>query len=329
MKVLITGAAGHIGAVTLKELSNQGLEVIGVDNFSNYYSPKYKIERIKSLSVFDKVKTLDVRDLSLLTNLFRTFKPNIVVHLAARPGVRASWDQISDYNSNNIVGFENILTLSHNFGVEQLIFASSSSVYGDSTPAPYSENYKLSLPKSYYALSKLANEFHALNYSKSIELKDSSMTLMGLRFFTVYGPWGRPDMATLQFISSSILGKKAKLSADLSVSRDFTYVNDVANFIVHAVKTKPVQSFDIYNVCGGKPESLGRLMEIISLNGLDLQFELSERHDSDVILTHGSTEKIYKAGFPLPKTNLQDGIKSVIEWARGINPVDLESWIAK
>jgi UDP-glucuronate 4-epimerase len=328
MKVIVTGAAGHVGAKTVQRLKENNFQVIGLDNFSNYYSPEYKLARIENLGIRDVIETVDIREKAQLNDFFKNFQPQKVIHLAARPGVRANWLDISDYNSNNIIGFENILSVCHNHGVEQLIYASSSSVYGDLAKAPFTENSILSIPKSYYALSKMTNEFHGLNYSNSNSRTSvgNSMKLTGLRFFTIYGPWGRPDMATLKFISSALLGEPARLTADLSVARDFTFIDDVVDFLNHTAVNSQQNAHEIYNVCGGKPESLNNLISEIRSFDLDLVLQSFPSSEYDVKMTHGSIEKIKLASFPIPQTSLAVGVQKVVEWARSVDISDLKKW---
>ncbi len=328
VKIIVTGAAGHVGAKTVQRLKENGFQVVGIDNYSKYYSPDYKLARVQNLDIRDEVETVDIREKNKLDDFFKKFQPHKVIHLAARPGVRASWLDISEYNSNNIIGFENILGSCHNHGVEQLIYASSSSVYGDLAKAPFAEDGILSMPKSYYALSKMTNEFHGLNYSNSNSRTsvEKSMKLTGLRFFTIYGPWGRPDMATLKFISSALLGEPARLTADLSVARDFTFIDDVVDFLNHAAINPQQNSHEIYNVCGGKPETLNNLISEIRGFDLDLELQSFPSSEYDVKMTHGSIEKIKLAGFPIPQTSLAVGVKKVVEWAREVDISDLKKW---
>jgi len=329
MRILVTGAAGHVGSSVVSNLKHKGFQIVGVDNFSSYYSTKYKMARVQAFGIKDDIKELDIRDKDSLNDLFDNFKPQKVVHLAARPGVRAQWRDISEYNSNNILGFENILTACHAHKVEQLIFASSSSVYGDLAQSPFKEESVLSVPKSYYALSKLTNEFHARNYVSSNDSDGGNhrMRLTGLRFFTIYGPWGRPDMATLRFITSGILKLPAELTAELSVARDFTYIDDVANFVNSVITNNQDSIFEIYNVCGGKPETLNNLISEINLNGIELLLNSRPQSEYDVKMTHGSTSKILAAGHPIPQTSLSTGVKNVVEWARSLDSKDLKKWI--
>ena len=323
MKILVTGAAGHIGAATLSSLIAQGHEAIGVDSFTPYYNPEYKEARVASFGISSKITNLDLADYEKLLLLLEEFKPEKIIHLAARPGVRANWDKLEEYIVNNIQGFQNLLQASKLTEVNHIIYASSSSVYGDDCQPPLREDMKLSAPKSFYALSKLSNEITAKLAA------DQKMKFTGLRFFTVYGPWGRPDMAILQFLVSAMRGDKANLTGDLATKRDFTYIDDVVDFINKLIVKVQFEVNEIYNVGGGQPRSLNEMIEIFKKLGLDVKFDKGEISKLDVRITDASNIKLIGAGLPTPKIPLEIGLKRVFDWSKSQKIDSLTSWIPK
>ena len=323
MKILVTGAAGHIGAATLSSLINQGHEAIGIDSFTNYYSPAYKEARIASFGISSKITNLDLADYKKLSLLLEVFKPQKIIHLAARPGVRADWNKLNEYIVNNIQGFQNLIQASKLTEVKQIIYASSSSVYGDDCQPPLKEEMKLSAPKSFYALSKLSNEIAAKLAA------DQKMKFTGLRFFTVYGPWGRPDMAILQFLVSAMSGEKANLTGDLSTKRDFTYIDDVVEFISKLSDKDQVEVNEVYNVGGGRPRSLSEMIEIFRTLGVDIKLQNGEISTLDVKITDASNLKLVGAGLPTPKIPLEIGLKRVLNWSMSQKLDSLITWIPK
>ena len=321
MRVLVTGASGFIGANLTALLKAKGIETRGVDSFSVYYSPEMKNSRIINLQVSDVITNLDIRDYSKFDELLKTYRPNVVVHLAAQGGVRASRTDPSPYISTNQEGFFNVLNLSQLYGVQKLIYASSSSVYGDLATPPFREDAVLAAPKSLYALSKMSNEIMAEH------LPAHEMQRIGLRLFTVYGPWGRPDMAMFRLLASSRLKEKFQLTANLEVLRDFTFVDDTSTAIYDLiVKEFSTRKNEIFNIAGGKPYSLQNLFEILSHSGNNPVIENREHDPLDVRMTHGSTEKITKFGITVPQTSLSDGVKKTIEWIESQAVENIQSW---
>jgi UDP-glucuronate 4-epimerase len=321
VRVLVTGASGFIGANLTALLKAKGIETRGVDSFSVYYSPEMKNSRIINLQVSDVITNLDIRDYSKLDELLKTYRPNVVVHLAAQGGVRASRTDPSPYISTNQEGFFNVLNLSQLYGVEKLIYASSSSVYGDLTTSPFREDAVLAAPKSLYALSKMSNEIMAEH------LPGQEMQRIGLRLFTVYGPWGRPDMAMFRLLASCRLKEKFQLTANLDVLRDFTFVDDTSTAIYDLiVKEISTKKNEIFNIAGGKPYSLQNLLEILSHRGNNPVIENREHDPLDVRMTHGSTEKIIRFGITVPQTSLSDGVNRTIEWIESQDVESIQSW---
>jgi UDP-glucuronate 4-epimerase len=264
MKVLITGAAGFIGMHTVKKIALLGHQVIGLDNINAYYEIELKYARLnelginKSLLQYNKVLEgntnisfiqLDIQDAGNLNVLFANEKFDLVIHLAAQAGVRYSITNPRDYIDSNIIGFYTILEACRNFEVQHLIYASSSSVYGDTDTIPFSENQNTDSPVSFYAATKKSNEVMAHAYSSLYQLK-----ITGLRFFTVYGPWGRPDMAPVLFAKAGTESQSIKVFNNGEQSRDFTYIDDIVQGIVLVAENKSLlKNYQILNIGKGSP----------------------------------------------------------------------------
>ncbi len=321
-RVLITGAAGFIGAELLSDLHKAGYEVLGIDNFSPYYSPQMKTAHLKSNSIEHLVRYVDITDKTQVAAVFSDFQPNIVLHMAAQGGVRSSRTDPTPYLTTNQIGFFNMLEISERWSVAKFVYASSSSVYGDLESGPFEESRTLAAPKSLYAASKYSNELMAKHFPSS-----SGMNRIGLRFFTVYGPWGRPDMAVFRLLASSFLGKEFKLTASMDTMRDFTFVSDVSRFVMSLCNSSEGGlPSDIFNVACGNPYTMRELFE--TLDGLNVRvgLKVDEVDELDVKLTHGSTIKIENSGFHVPSTSLSVGIKETLNWFSGLDKRDIESW---
>ena len=321
MKVLVTGAAGFVGGNLMENLRARGVEVIGLDNFSSYYSPDMKRAHLDLTKLKSYTQEIDICDEVSLNKLFTNFQPTHVVHLAAQGGVRASKTDPAPYLQTNQAGFLNVLCAAERIGAEKFLYASSSSVYGDGLQAPFKESETLSSPKSLYALSKLSNELIA----KHLPIRQTQR--IGFRFFTVYGPWGRPDMAVFRLLASARLQEKFKLTASTGVMRDFTYVSDVSNVIDAALKSNMnLISPEIYNVAGGSPFTLAQLFEVIKNLGISVQVEKASVDPLDMKMTHGSVSKLEASHFPVPSTNLHDGIAQTWNWMSNIETKQLRAW---
>ena len=319
MRILITGSAGFIGSNLFQSLSKGTNTVLGIDNFSKYYSPHMKRSRSNALGVQNL--DIDISNYSALKPAIVEFMPTHVIHLAAQGGVRASKSDPQPYIQANQQGFLNLLTISEDIGVEKFIYASSSSVYGDGLKPPFKEDDILPTPKSLYALSKLSNELVAKHLPKK------STQRIGLRFFTVYGPWGRPDMAVFRLLASTRLEQAFELTAAGDVVRDFTFVDDVSRVISQimvksSIDTEPA----IYNVAASKPWSLNDLFEITSQLGIRPRIITSGADSLDVQITHGSVEKLKIDNIQVPDTSLQSGIEQTWKWIKDQNLGDLRSW---
>ena len=322
MKILVTGAAGFIGGNLTRSLRDSGVDVQGIDNFSNYYDPSMKIEQVYQSNLSQIITKLDICDRVSLERVFRRFSPTHVVHLAAQGGVRASKSDPQPYLDSNQIGFLNVLQLAEEFNAEKFVYASSSSVYGDELQAPFKESDSLNPPKSLYALSKLSNELIA----KYLPTKNTQR--IGLRFFTVYGPWGRPDMAVFRLLASSLLGDSFKLTASLEVKRDFTFVDDVSKVMRELINSKErLEGSQIFNVAGGNPYSLSELLAIMKSFNINVKYDAYSEDDLDVKLTHGSTDKLRSKGLSIPNTSLNLGIDKTWAWLNSQQPHTIREWL--
>jgi UDP-glucuronate 4-epimerase len=323
MRILVTGAAGFIGGNLLSSLQAKGISSIGIDSFTNYYSSDMKEKRVNQLNIAEIIKRVDISNEVELRAVFNEFKPTHVVHLAAQGGVRASKVDPKPYLSSNQVGFLNTLSISEEMGVEKFIYASSSSVYGDGVKAPFKESDQISAPKSLYALSKLSNELIA----KYLPIRNTER--IGLRLFTVYGPWGRPDMAVYRLLASSLLNQNFQLTAAQDLKRDFTFVDDVSKIVLEISSSNNKElSSNVFNVAGGKPYSMSELLTILENLGLNLKVNQKSQDELDLNLTHASTEKIKKFGFTVPETSLKSGVEQTWRWINSQSKNDISKWLA-
>jgi len=321
MKVLVTGAAGFIGGNLVETLKSKGIEVIGVDNFSNYYSASMKRAHLEASGLVTSIQELDICNDAALQELFSDFRPTHVVHLAAQGGVRASKTDPIPYLQTNQTGFLNVLNAAERVGVSKFLYASSSSVYGEGLQAPFKESETLSAPKSLYALSKLSNELIA----KHLPLRDTQR--IGFRFFTVYGPWGRPDMAVFRLLASSRLHKTFKLTASTEIKRDFTFVDDVSEVLQSTLGTSfSFTNSEIFNIARSSPYSLAQLFDVLKELHIPTVIENGMADPLDVGLTHGSVEKLKANSFPIPKTSLLEGISRTWSWMNKIDEKELRVW---
>jgi len=321
-RVLVTGAAGFIGGNLLNSLISAGIEAKGIDNFSGYYDPSMKKKRIKSLEIGNHIIDIDIEDKVSVRAIFDNFKPTSVIHLAAQGGVRASRTNPEPYISTNQIGFLNVLRATEEIRADKFIYASSSSVYSESKSKLFSEDEKLSAPKSLYGLSKLSNEIIASHFPKT------NTKRIGLRFFTVYGPWGRPDMAIYRLLASSRLELPFKLTANLDVERDFTYVSDVSKIILELINQQgAMHESEIFNVAGGQPFSLKALLSILEELKISVEIVRGETDPLDVLRTHASIQKIADWGFTIPNTSLLSGVNATWEWVNSQKEADLRAWL--
>jgi UDP-glucuronate 4-epimerase len=321
MRILVTGAAGFIGGHVADSLSKSGHDVFGIDNLSSYYSPEMKKAHARVIDLED-LRFGDITDRDFVFHEINQIAPDHVIHLAAQGGVRASREDPLPYLMSNQVGFLNVLQACESVNVKKLIYASSSSVYGPEAKAPFTEDSVLHAPKSLYAISKLANE----NIARNLQFQTTQR--IGLRFFTVYGPWGRPDMAMFRLIASAMLDQTFSLSAHLDTKRDFTFVSDVAQCIVAIIdSTAIMEKSTVLNVAGGNPYTLGELLEILQEMGLSTRIKNTSADSMDLQLTHGSVERIRELGLPVPSTSLREGVRKTMEWFQSQSQEDIRLWL--
>lgn len=283
--ILITGVAGFIGFNTANELSKIH-NVYGVDNLDNYYSKKIKIQRLKQLKKNKNFlfKNLDIVSLKKLKNFISKKKISIIIHLAAQAGVRYSYINPEKYLKNNIIGFLNIIWSAKENGVKKIIYASSSSVYGDNKSYPLKENILLK-PKNIYAVSKMLNEKTAELYQQITNIK-----FIGIRFFTIFGEWGRPDMFLFKLFKAYHLKKKIEINNFGKHERDFTYIGDVIKILKKLI-TKRTHKHEIINMCSNNPQNILKIVNDFRKNK-NLKIELINLHKADVLKTHGDNLKI-------------------------------------
>ena len=329
MKILVTGAAGFVGSHVLKKLKELELDVYGVDNFSSYYSVEYKDLRLEYLGLTkgSDVISCDISDFKQVSEMISGFSPDYIIHLAAQAGVRLSLQDSNSYISANIAGFQNIARSSIENKVKGIIYASSSSVYGDSTPTPYKESSISLRPKSLYGVTKLSNELFA-----EIQSKSSHLRFRGLRYFTVYGPWGRPDMAYFRIAAAALGQGKFTLFGDGTIKRDFTYIDDVVENTIALFRdlTKQDEKFDdIVNIGGSRPLEMNYLIDLISKRGSH-QIDLARGEESklDSRITAADNSYLKSILGELKFTDLEEGIENLMKWAsqENIKP-SLTNWI--
>jgi len=308
--VLVTGQAGFIGSHLTEKLLKKGYQVVGVDNFNDYYSPKQKQANIQPLKKDKNFKEyrLDILETEKLKKVFKENKIGLIVHLAARAGVRPSILNPELYKKVNIQGTKNLLEMAKEFKIKRFVFGSSSSVYGEQKKIPFSESDRLGKPLSPYAASKQEAEKLCQEYAGKYRMQ---MTI--LRFFTVYGPRGRPDMAPYLFTEKILKGKPIIRFGDGSSSRDYTYVADIVEGIIKAVE-RPFK-FEIINLGNNQPVKLNDFIALIEkLIGKKAKIKKQPRHPADVERTYADINKAKKLLNWQPKTDLETGMRKFIEW---------------
>ena len=332
--ILITGSSGFIGSFLCKRLLNDynDIKIIGLDNMNSYYDVTLKEYRLNELSKYDNYVFIkgNLADKELINKIFNEYKPEIVVNLAAQAGVRYSITNPDTYIESNIIGFYNILEACRNHPVEHLVYASSSSVYGGNTKVPFSTDDKVDNPVSLYAATKKSNELLAHCYSKLYNIPST-----GLRFFTVYGPAGRPDMAYFGFTNKLIKGEKIQIFNYGNCKRDFTYVDDIVEGIIRVMQGAPekkngedglpIPPYSVYNIGNSNPENLLNFVEILQEELIragvlpkDYDFEshkeLVPMQPGDVPVTYADTTPLEKDYGFKPSTSLRDGLRKFAEW---------------
>ncbi len=321
MRCLVTGAAGFIGMHTCLDLLNRKIKVLGVDNLNSYYDKNLKLNRIQILNKKNNFtfKKIDISDYNNLIKIFKKFKPQYVINLAAQAGVRHSIKNPFEYTKSNLIGFGNILECCKILKVKHLIFASSSSVYGGSKNYPFKETENVDQPMNYYAASKKSNELMAHSYSHLFK-----MPITGLRFFTVYGPWGRPDMFLALLTSAIKKNKEINIFNKGEMYRDFTHVNDITKAISKMLKKIPklhknnkwnIAPYRIFNIGNNKPI---HLKKFISLTEKACKKKAKKKYigmqKGDVKFTHANINLLYEWIKFKPTTSMEKGIKNFVEW---------------
>ena len=315
MKVLISGCSGFIGFhLSQRLLKDNKYLVLGIDNMNSYYDLKLKKERLKILKKYKKFKFIKC-DISKLVNLeksFKKFKPQTVINLAAQAGVRYSINNPDQYFDSNILGFYNILKCSKKYKVGHFLFASSSSVYGASNSFPIKENSNTDRPLSFYAATKKSNEVMAYSFSNIYKLPATS-----LRFFTVYGPFGRPDMSLFLFTNNILKSKKINVFNSGNHVRDFTFVDDVTDAVEKLIRRIPDSNipYKVYNIGSNRPYTLKKYIKIIGnyLGKIPI-LNLQPKQPGDVYKTHADVSRLKKTIKFGPPSDLKKGIKSFIDW---------------
>ena len=335
LKILITGAAGFIGFHLSALLLDKDFQVIGIDNLNDYYDPKLKKDRLALLKrnnkfIFHKV---DLKDKPALDDIFKTYKPTHVINLAAQAGVRYSIENPYAYVDSNLIGFMNILEACRNYPVKHLLYASSSSVYGGNKVAPFSTNHNVDHPVSLYAATKKSNELMAHTYSNLYGIPTT-----GLRFFTVYGPFGRPDMAYFSFTKDIIAGKPIKVFNHGKMERDFTYVADIVEAIFKLVEKAPVANKDwdeskddistsfapykIYNIGNNSPIQLMRFINALeSALGKEAEKVYTDMQLGDVLRTYADVSNLERDINFKPSTSIEEGLKKFVDWYKEYNKI--------
>lgn len=313
MKVLVTGGAGFIGSATAKALMDRGDRPVLIDNFNAYYDPKLKRDRItRFLRAYKGKFTLykgDIRDRKFLEKVFRKEKPAKVIHLAAMAGVRNSLRDPLLYADVNVMGTIHLLDLAVKHKVKNFVYASSSSVYGNNTKLPFAESDPVDTPISPYAATKKADELIAHVYSHIYGLLTT-----GLRFFTVYGPWGRPDMALFHFTDSIVRGRPIDVYNRGKMTRNFTYVDDIVSGVLTCLDAD--LPYAVMNIGGDQEETLLRFIEVIERNlGKKARKRLKPIQPGDVPSTVADIRKLRKLGWK-PTTRIDEGIRNFVEWYR-------------
>lgn len=327
MNILVTGAAGFIGFHLSKALLKEGYQVAGIDNLNSYYSPKLKKDRLAELGIhnFQKEKwaesttfnhfsfiEADISKRQIIEKIFKEKDFEVVINLAAQAGVRHSLDNPHAYTSSNIEGFLNILEACRNHPVKHLIYASSSSVYGDNEEVPFKTSQQLDKPVSLYAATKKANELMAYTYSHLYNIP-----VTGLRFFTVYGPWGRPDMAYFKFSELISQGKDIDIYNNGEMYRDFTYIDDIVESIKRLIPIAPTGEVpsQLYNIGYGSPVNLLEFVETLEQHlAKRANKNFMPMQPGDVPRTWADTSDLQKTIDYKPQVSLDEGIKKFVDW---------------
>jgi UDP-glucuronate 4-epimerase len=329
-RFLVTGAAGFIGSHTAKRLLDRGDEVVGLDNLNEYYDVRLKLARLALLEGRDgfKFHRLDLGDRDGMERFFASQKPDVVVHLAAQAGVRYSLTNPHSYTHSNVVGFLNVLEGCRQNAPRHLVYASTSSVYGANTKMPFSERQSVNHPLTLYAATKKANELMAHSYSHLFRIPTTA-----LRFFTVYGPWGRPDMALFLFTKAILEGRPIQVFNNGMMRRDFTYVDDIVEGVIRAADNPAVENaswsgddpdpatsnapWRVFNIGNNKPTDLLRYIEVLEeCLGRQAEREFLPMQPGDVPATWADADALDRAVGYRPATPIEVGVRQFVDWYR-------------
>lgn len=316
-KILVTGGAGFIGFHLTKRLLDMGLQVIGIDNLNDYYDVALKEARLHKMDGYENYKFMkvDISDKDMLFAIFAQEKPDIVINLAAQAGVRYSIENPQAYIDSNVIGFFHILEACRHYPVEHLLFASSSSVYGNQKKTPFSTDDQVDKPISLYAATKKTDELMAYTYSHLYKIP-----VTGLRFFTVYGPFGRPDMAYFSFAKKIMDGETIKVFNNGDMYRDFTYVDDIVSGLLKLLCHPPKEDLDgvkykIYNIGNNKPEKLMFFIETLErVLGKKAKKEFLPMQPGDVYQTYADISDLSKDFGFCPSTGIEEGLQKFADW---------------
>jgi len=316
VKILVTGAAGFIGAALVERLIDNGHSIVGIDNINDYYEVSLKQDRLAQIDSerFHFVE-MDLCQRDAMDTLFKEQQFDVVVNLAAQAGVRYSIENPNAYIDSNLVGFGNILEGCRNHGQPHLVYASSSSVYGKNKNFPFAESDRVDNPVSLYAATKKANELMAHSY---VDLYDLRCT--GLRFFTVYGPWGRPDMAPFLFAARMLRGEPIKVFNEGNMLRDFTYIDDIIEGVVRITESKEAprnELYSLYNIGRGEPIELMKFIEVLGENlNVEVKMDMLPMQDGDVPRTGADTLQLQSDYGYAPNVSVEDGVARFAQWYR-------------
>jgi UDP-glucuronate 4-epimerase len=315
MRILVTGIAGFIGAHVAQGLAARGHEVLGFDSFNAYYDPRLKHARVAALLGETSIRTVrvDLADEHALAAAMGDFRPDVIVHLAAQAGVRYSLENPLAYIDSNVRAHVNLLELARRApGLVQFIYASSSSVYGERTDVPFRETDRCDAPASVYAATKRSCELLSETYARLF-----SLSCVGLRFFTVYGPWGRPDMAYWLFADAILRSEPIRLFNGGRMRRDFTHISDIVASLLLLVEGSPLPGHELYNVGHAEPVELGRFVRAIEAAlGIQARTEPAAMQPGDVTETFADSTKLRERTGYHPKVGVEDGIADFVDWFR-------------
>lgn len=315
--ILVTGAAGFIGAYVCRALLRRGESVFGLDNFNDYYDPQLKRDRVAALCQDAQIATVDIGDEIALSRYFEQVRPRAVIHLAAQAGVRYSLESPATYVHSNLTGFANMLESCRQQEIGTMVYASSSSVYGAAATPPFDESQRVDQPLSLYAATKAANELMAHSYAHLFRMR-----LTGLRFFTVYGPWGRPDMAPILFSRAALAGRPIDVFNHGDMRRDFTWIDDIVSGVIAALDRPPLDDtvkapHRVYNLGNHRPEALLHFIDVIErCAGRKIERRLRPMQPGDMVETMANTQLARdELGFD-PCTTIDEGLPQLVDWCR-------------